>query len=400
MPNTGRSRWPVEQFAHGGRQVGGLFGVAGAVGQEQPVRCQRRDLGGGGGGRRHGDAAAARREMAHDVVLGAGVDRYHVMRPAGRVRDDRDRGRFAAGRRCRGRVDRSGSRGSGRYRRSTAAPYCVAAQISTVRVCREPAPPGRNLPGQRIVGVRRQTQRRNGLRGHPAHQVQFTELGRLLRFPDQRIAVQVDRGNHPRLGAVQAQVAGQRARVHLVDADDAVFPQVTAQVAGGAPVGVARCQLAHDQAARPRLARLRVVLVDPVVADQRIGQAHQLTRVGGIGEDLLVAGHRRVEHHLAGHLAVRADRPARERRAILQCQPRTPLGHGATSTRLGPAAAAGAGNPRRSVTPPPPPARAAPAPEPRFAPRASVPARPPGSRWRDRSASHPRTASCATWRAR
>ena len=36
-----------------------------------------------------------------------------------------------------------------------------------------------------------------------------------------------------------------------------------------------------------------------VVADVRLGHHHDLAAVGGVGEDLLVAGHRGVEHHLA-----------------------------------------------------------------------------------------------------
>jgi hypothetical protein len=46
-------------------------------------------------------------------------------------------------------------------------------------------------------------------------------------------------------------------------------------------------------------ARLLVVDVDADVADLRHGQAHQLAGVRGVGDDLLVAGHRRVEHDLA-----------------------------------------------------------------------------------------------------
>ncbi len=39
--------------------------------------------------------------------------------------------------------------------------------------------------------------------------------------------------------------------------------------------------------------------VDAVVADLRAGHGDDLAAVGGIGEDLLVAGHRGVEDHLA-----------------------------------------------------------------------------------------------------
>src|SRR5438046_9964626 len=58
--------------------------------------------------------------------------------------------------------------------------------------------------------------------------------------------------------------------------------------------------------------RLDVVLVDPVVADHRIGHGHDLSAIRRIGEDLLVAGHGRVEDDLAGRLADGAERAAAE----------------------------------------------------------------------------------------
>src|SRR5881396_3435712 len=58
--------------------------------------------------------------------------------------------------------------------------------------------------------------------------------------------------------------------------------------------------------------RLDVFLVDPVVADHRIGHGHDLSAIRRIGEDLLVAGHGRVEDDLAGRLADGAERAAAE----------------------------------------------------------------------------------------
>ena len=45
---------------------------------------------------------------------------------------------------------------------------------------------------------------------------------------------------------------------------------------------------------------------DPVVADQRVGEDDDLAGVGGVGDRLLVAGHRGVEDDLAGDRARRA----------------------------------------------------------------------------------------------
>src|SRR5439155_711799 len=55
-----------------------------------------------------------------------------------------------------------------------------------------------------------------------------------------------------------------------------------------------------------------VFLVDPVVADHRIGHGHDLSAIRRIGEDLLVAGHGRVEDDLAGRFADGAERAAAE----------------------------------------------------------------------------------------
>jgi hypothetical protein len=59
--------------------------------------------------------------------------------------------------------------------------------------------------------------------------------------------------------------------------------------------------------------RLLVLAVDAGVADVRVRERDDLAAVGGIGEDLLVARHRRVEHHFAGGQPARADGAARKR---------------------------------------------------------------------------------------
>ena len=52
--------------------------------------------------------------------------------------------------------------------------------------------------------------------------------------------------------------------------------------------------------------RLEVVVIDPVVADQRVGQENDLASVAGVGQDLLVAGHAGIEDNLADGNATRA----------------------------------------------------------------------------------------------
>ena len=76
-----------------------------------------------------------------------------------------------------------------------------------------------------------------------------------------------------------------------------------------APVGGHERQVADDEARGVDAARLGILGVGADVADVRIGERDDLAGVGGIGEDLLVAGHRGVEDHLADGLRpVDADR--------------------------------------------------------------------------------------------
>ena len=56
-----------------------------------------------------------------------------------------------------------------------------------------------------------------------------------------------------------------------------------------------------------RFARLDVLVVRADIANVGEGEGDDLAGVGGIGEDLLVAGHRRVEAQLANRLALRSE---------------------------------------------------------------------------------------------
>ena len=58
--------------------------------------------------------------------------------------------------------------------------------------------------------------------------------------------------------------------------------------------------VAHDDAAGVDAVGLHRLGRDAVVADQRVGEDDDLARVGGVGDRLLVAGHRGVEDDLAG----------------------------------------------------------------------------------------------------
>ena len=75
-------------------------------------------------------------------------------------------------------------------------------------------------------------------------------------------------------------------------------------------------------ARRAGLLRLGVVGVHAVVAHLRIGEHHDLPRIGGIGDDFQIAFHRGVEADLTECLAGRAAGGAGEHRAVLQHEQR------------------------------------------------------------------------------
>ena len=70
-----------------------------------------------------------------------------------------------------------------------------------------------------------------------------------------------------------------------------------------APLAAYAAGLVDYQAGRVGFPRLHILVVDSVVADQRVGQGHDLPVVGGVGQDFLIARHGGIEDELAVHLA-------------------------------------------------------------------------------------------------
>lgn len=107
-------------------------------------------------------------------------------------------------------------------------------------------------------------------------------------------------GEHARThGAARAQAAGQGAGVDALNTDDALLDELLVEGALGTPVGGDAGGVTHHVAGNPNLAGLGVGGVHAGVADVRSGLNHNLTRVGGVGEGLLVAGHAGGEYYLA-----------------------------------------------------------------------------------------------------
>ncbi len=117
---------------------------------------------------------------------------------------------------------------------------------------------------------------------------------------------------------VDAQFLGERPGVHLADARDTVFSQVIAERHRAAPVADHGRDLAHHESRAFRGGRFLVLDVDAVVADLHGGHRHDLAEVGGIGQDLLVTGHRGVEDAFPGDGGLGAKGSATEYATIFQ----------------------------------------------------------------------------------
>src|SRR5690606_16769221 len=122
------------------------------------------------------------------------------------------------------------------------------------------------------------------------------------------------------LGALFPQDPGQAAGVDVGDAHNIVVAQILIQRRLLAPAAGQQGQIADDQPGGPDLAGLVVFFIDAGVADMGIGERHHLARVGGIGEDLLIAGEGSVEHHFTYGLAVCSNGYAPEQCSIFKGQ--------------------------------------------------------------------------------
>ena len=125
-------------------------------------------------------------------------------------------------------------------------------------------------------------------RGYLGHEVAPVGTAVGLRGREQHVAVGHTERTRHRAG--RTNVTSEAAGVDPGDARDLMAFEVAAQTLGRAPVRRTPRQVTHDHAPAVRRPRFVVVAVDAVVADVRIGEGDDLTRVRRIGDDLLVAG--------------------------------------------------------------------------------------------------------------
>src|SRR5712664_3471075 len=119
-----------------------------------------------------------------------------------------------------------------------------------------------------------------------------------------------------------AQVADQGAGV---DVGEDRNPELLHELVGDllrAPVGAYLRKLADDQALNVGAGRLIVLGVRAVVSDFGVGQDYDLSCVGGVGENFLVASSGSIKNYFAGALAFGAVTFASEDSAVFECKDR------------------------------------------------------------------------------
>ena len=165
----------------------------------------------------------------------------------------------------------------------------------------------RHLGGERCSAHR-------GRLGNDAHEGGHGLVPQVLRAHRQRVTREDASAHRSPL----ADVAGDRTRVDVRDADDALRDQFVLQLAARAPVGGTAGGVAHDKARDPDARGFGILIVDAGVANVRGRHDDDLAVVRRVGERLLVAGHAGREHDLAERAALRAPCAALENGAVLQ----------------------------------------------------------------------------------
>ena len=168
----------------------------------------------------------------------------------------------------------------------------------------------RALPGIGAVGVELDVPGAVGREdvglpgGHEGHQVLAFHAGQGAGLGAQALHIQVAGGDDAAHGAVDAQVARQGAGVQAFHAGHVPALEEVRQGFPGTPVGGLLAAFLDQQGAHVHAAGFHVFGGDAVVADERIGHAHHLSVIGGVGEHFLIAGHACIENHFPTGLEI------------------------------------------------------------------------------------------------
>jgi hypothetical protein len=122
--------------------------------------------------------------------------------------------------------------------------------------------------------------------------------------------------------AIFTDKSGKRSRVEPAKADDAAILEPCVEIALRPVVRRPRNGCVDDDPPRANmrcaLVRFHILIIDPGIADVGKGEGDNLAAIGRICEDLLIAGHRRIETDFAHSRALGAEAEAFEHHAIGQ----------------------------------------------------------------------------------
>src|SRR5215216_7852782 len=113
-------------------------------------------------------------------------------------------------------------------------------------------------------------------------------------------------------------MSGKGAGVYPLNAQNIALFEEVGQGAFARPVAMVGGVLAHQDGGGLYLRGLLVAGDDAVVADERVGEEHDLATIRGIRQGLLVADHAGREDDLPGNLAFASKGPARNRDPVLE----------------------------------------------------------------------------------
>ena len=161
--------------------------------------------------------------------------------------------------------------------------------------------------------------------GDVGDKVVLGDAGRRLDAREQVGGIQVLGGDSCLLCAIVAQVHGQRAGIDALDGNDAIFLQKLWKALLGCPVAWLVAHVVDDKTTQVQNVSLHDRRIDAVVAYLRIGQRDNLAGVTWIGDNLLVASHRRVKNNLAEGLSASTTAPPLEGCSVFENKQRARL---------------------------------------------------------------------------
>ena len=132
-----------------------------------------------------------------------------------------------------------------------------------------------------------------------------TRRGSGLR--NEALGTQVDCRDDTLHRAPVPDVLGEGARINPLNPHDSTFLEIRFERLGLSVIAGIGGTFLDNKSFHKGASGLDVLGIDPVVADEGIGHADDLPLVRGIGEDLLIAGHGRIEDHLTDTFALRTE---------------------------------------------------------------------------------------------